>query len=103
MVNSTKFKVKMNVLNEGFERFVHFWACDVFLTLFQYSQQQVENVKKLAETVQHRQSRFEAGEVIRRQQLVQLRAIKDTLDKNLTEIENRTPYINVKHVVAKIY
>lgn len=69
----------------------------------QYSQQQAESVKKLAETIQHRKSRFEAGEVIRRQQLVKLREVKNKLDRNCVEIENRTPYINVKHVVAKIY
>lgn len=71
--------------------------------LRKYSQQQVENVKKLAETIQHRKSRFEAGEEIRRTQLSQLREVKERLDRNLVEIENRTPYINVKHVVAKIY
>ncbi len=69
----------------------------------QYSVQQLENVNKMSTVLQNRESRTKEGAKIREEQLKQLDSVKLKLKDNLTDIERRTPYINVKHVVAKIF
>jgi hypothetical protein len=57
----------------------------------------------MSAALQNKECRFEEGVRIKHEQLQQLDTIKIKLQQNLREIDNRTPYIQVKHVVAKIY
>jgi hypothetical protein len=73
------------------------------LCFLQYSTHQLATVKKMSAAIQNKECRFEEGVRIKHEQLQQLDNIKNKLQQNLREIDNRTPYIQVKHVVAKIY
>lgn len=71
--------------------------------LKKYSQMQLENVDKLQHTLENRVCRTVQGEEIRQEQLKKIAEVKVKLAENLEGIEQRKPYINVKHVVAKLF
>ncbi len=60
-------------------------------------------MNKMSAVLEGRHSRTQDGARIKAEQLKQLSEVKVKLKDNLKEIDSRTPYINVKHVVAKIF
>lgn len=63
----------------------------------------MNNLHKMQAEVAAREPRTQDAKVIREQQLVMLEEIESKLASNITAIEQKTPYIQVKHVVDKLY
>ena len=69
----------------------------------QYSRQQLDNVNKMISDIGGKKLRTADGIAIQQAQLEQLAQMKEKLTRNLQDIEKRAPYIEVKHVVKKIF
>lgn len=71
--------------------------------LLKYAHQQMDNVNKMIDEKEHRVCKTVQGEEIRVKQLENLRNSKVKLHENLASIDKRTPYIDVKVAVKKIF
>jgi hypothetical protein len=71
--------------------------------LHKYANQQYHNLKKLQSEVAQREPRTEDGKQIKEEQLILLQELETKLERNITEIEDKAPYIQVKQVVDKFY
>lgn len=71
--------------------------------LHKYANQQMNNLKKMQKEVGHREPRTEDGKMIREEQLSMLEELEDKLQHNIADIEQKTPYIQVKSVMDKMF
>ena len=71
--------------------------------VIQYARQQLDNVNKMIDEKERRECKTVQGEEIRVKQLECLKDTKVKLKDNLISIEKRSPYIDVKVAVKKIF
>lgn len=83
-----------------------FYSCFVTNKSFlvnQYAKQQLENLNKLQHDLEERHPRTADGKVIRELQLDRFSEIEGRLQDNISSIDQKKPFIQVKQVVQKLY
>jgi hypothetical protein len=63
----------------------------------------LDNLQKVSDQIASRNPRTKDGIRIQQEQLERFSVIKRQLEENADHIQQRTPYINVKQVVPKLY